>query len=140
MLVRMRAAMATYGFGWWALDVPLLGFAGFVGLSRVPFEAHFSALADPAVEIGWRLRTDAWGQGYATEGAQLALAHAFDTLNRAEIVSFTAEGNFPSRRVMIRLGMRQDGGFEHPSIAEGHLLRAHVLYRLAQADWRSVQS
>ena len=136
MLLRMRVAMATHGFGWWALDVPLLGFAGFVGLSRVPFEAPFSALPDPAIEVGWRLRTDAWGQGYATEGAQLALVHAFDTLNRAEIVSFTAEGNLPSRRVMTRLGMRPDGGFEHPGLPQGHPLRPHVLYRLTQADWR----
>ena len=36
---RIRADIEEEGSGLWALDVPQLGFAGFVGLSsRVPFE------------------------------------------------------------------------------------------------------
>ncbi len=29
------------------------------------------------MEIGWRLREDAWGQGYASEAAAATLDHAF---------------------------------------------------------------
>jgi RimJ/RimL family protein N-acetyltransferase len=41
-------------------------------------------------------------------------------------------------RVMERLGLRHDpeGGFDYPTIAPGHRLRAHVLYRLGSEEWR----
>ena len=55
------------GFGLWAVEVPGHGgFIGFVGLHRVSFDAPFT----PAVEVGWRLERDHWGQGFATEAAQ----------------------------------------------------------------------
>jgi RimJ/RimL family protein N-acetyltransferase len=110
-------------------------FIGFVGLAVPRFEASFQ----PCVEIGWRLRKDAWGQGYATEGAEAVLRHGFETLGLAEIVSFTAVLNEPSQAVMRRLGMRHDpaGDFEHPSIPPGHPIRPHVLYRLTVEQWRT---
>ena len=38
MVARIREHFDRHGFGLWALDVPGLGFAGFVGLSaQVPF-------------------------------------------------------------------------------------------------------
>jgi hypothetical protein len=40
---------------------------------------------------------------------------------------------------MQKIGMTRDpsGNFDHPSVAEGNPLRAHVLYRLTAAQYRS---
>jgi RimJ/RimL family protein N-acetyltransferase len=117
------------GWGLWALEERSTGvFLGFTGLSRPPFEAHFT----PNVEIGWRLARHAWGRGLATEAARTALAFGFNEVRLKEIVSFTAVGNERSRAVMRRLGMSYDPSddFDHPDAPEGHELRRHVLYRL----------
>lgn len=126
---RILEGFAARGFGNWAVEVPgVTPFVGFVGLSVPRFEAPFM----PCVEIGWRLARACWGKGYATEAARAALAFGFGNLKLPEIVSFTVVANLPSRRVMERLGMRHDpsGDFDHPSLAPGHPLRRHVLYRL----------
>lgn len=104
-------------------------FLGFVGLSRIPYETPFT----PAVEIGWRLARHAWGKGYASEGAHQALFWGFKVLGLEEVVSFTAEQNTPSRRVMERIGMTRDlaGDFDHPSLDASSPLRRHVLYRIS---------
>ena len=103
-------------------------FIGFVGLSVPAFHAHFT----PCIEIGWRLRADCWGRGLATEGARAIVRYAFDILRVEELVSFTVPANVRSRRVMEKIGMTCDArdDFDHPNLAEGHLLRRHVLYRL----------
>ena len=102
-------------------------FIGFIGLAVPRFEAPFT----PCVEIGWRLARSAWGQGYATEGADAVLKYGFVTLGLPEIVSFTSEGNQRSRAVMERLQMTHDPAedFDHPSVPPGHPLARHVLYR-----------
>lgn len=131
---RIRGHFERHGFGLWALEIPDhdgMRFAGFVGLMRPGFEAAFT----PCVEIGWRLDRAAWGHGYATEGARLALAFGFERAGLDEIVSFTAVDNAPSRRVMERLGMTRsaDEDFDHPRVPHGHPLRRHVLYRIRSA-------
>ncbi|HEY8709918.1 MAG TPA: GNAT family protein, partial [Burkholderiaceae bacterium] len=70
----------------------------------------------------------AWGQGYATEAAALALRHAFEVLDLPQVVSFTATVNVASQAVMRRIGLTRRGEFDHPRLAEGHPLRRHVLY------------
>lgn len=143
LAARIRANFAARGFGLWAIDVPALDagsadleFVGFVGLAFVAFEAPFNDVHAPVLEIGWRLSRAAWGRGYATEGAQLVLDHAFGVLKRAEIVSFTAVSNTPSMRVMERIGLRRDIEFEHPRLPQAHPLRRHVLYRMAIERWK----
>jgi RimJ/RimL family protein N-acetyltransferase len=124
-----REAIAREGWGLWAVEVVgRAPFIGFVGLARPRFEAHFT----PAVEVGWRLAREHWGNGYATEAGRAALAFGFDELDLGEIVSFTSVLNGPSWRVMERLGMTHDEreDFDHPLVAPGHPLRRHVLYRL----------
>jgi ribosomal-protein-alanine N-acetyltransferase len=108
-------------------------FAGFVGLQHTAFDAHFT----PAVEIGWRLAASAWGRGYATEGARVAMAWAFEKLGLEEIVSMTVPANRRSLNVMEKLGMTHDprDDFDHPRLPEGSPLRRHVLYRLRRAAW-----
>lgn len=131
---RVRAHFDTHGYGWWAAELKEThAFIGFIGLSHIPFEAHFT----PAVEVGWRLASAYWGQGYATEGARASLEAAFTELGLSEIVSITAPANLRSRRVMERIGMSRDPAedFDHPRLSEGDPLRRHVLYRIGRAQW-----
>lgn len=136
---RIQSGFEKNGFGFWALEiVGVLPFAGFVGLS-VPGSSGLPFM--PAVEIGWRLCQQAWGKGYASEAARLALAYAFEQLALKEVVAFTTVSNERSQAVMRRLGMcyAQSDDFMHPALADDHPLRHHVLYRLCYEDWLKTQ-
>ena len=129
MARRNRVQIDTHGFGLWALDVQGIGFAGFVGISpKLPFELPVAGIVAQPHEIGWRLAKAAWGHGYATEAATLALRHGFEVLGLPQIVSFTAVTNTASQAVMQRIGLVRRAEFDHPRLAEGHQLRRHVLY------------
>lgn len=126
---RLGGLVDANGFGLWALDVPGLGFAGFVGFSpRVPFEFALPGIVSRPHEIGWRLAHAAWGQGYASEAALLALRHGFEQLGLPQIVSFTVPENRASLAVMRRIGLSLRGEFDHPRYADGHHLRHHLLF------------
>ena len=134
--MRLQEHIAAHQFGFWAVEVPgIASFVGFVGLTHVTFAAPFA----PAVEAGWRLSRDHWGQGYAAEAAWAARSHGFGPLGLAEIVAFAVPGNLPSRRVMERIGMRHDpeSDFDHPALPNGHPLQRHVLYRAKREDRNS---
>lgn len=131
---RERELITQRGWGLWALEHSAShSFIGFVGLAEATFDAHFT----PAVEIGWRLSMRHWGHGYATEAAQAAVAFGFEPLDLDEIVSFTAQANQRSRRVMARVGMSHDPAddFEHPRVVGP--LRRHVLLRLTRRAWET---
>ena len=65
--------MERHGFGFFAVELRDTGeLIGMVGLSHVPFEAHFT----PCVEIGWRIAAAHWNRGLATEGARECLRYA----------------------------------------------------------------
>jgi RimJ/RimL family protein N-acetyltransferase len=117
------------GFALWAVELKSSGeLIGFIGLNIPAWQAHFT----PAVEIGWRLGSQYWGKGYATEGAKAALDYGFKNCGLNEIVSFTVPANLRSRKVMERIGMIHDksGDFAHPQLAADHPLSQHVLYRI----------
>lgn len=136
---RIEAHFGEHGFGPWALEIPgVTEFAGFVGLLKVSFTAHFT----PAVEIGWRLHADLWGRGYAGEAAARALRHGFTELGLPEVVSFTVPANLRSLAVMQRLGMHYDirEDFLHPRLPPEHPLRLHRLYRIGREEWMERQA
>ena len=72
--------------------------------SRRPFVAHAGWL-----EIGWAVRREFQGRGYASEIGRAALAYAFDVLGAQAVVSCTVRHNVRSRAVMERIGMRYAG-------------------------------
>jgi ribosomal-protein-alanine N-acetyltransferase len=125
---RLRAALKRDGYGWWVLAVKDDdAFAGVIALQPVPFEAEFT----PVHEIGWRLQVDAWGKGYASEGAAAVMQFAFERLGLPEVIALTASINERSRAVMRRLEMKHDPAddFEHPRLEPGDRLRLYVVYR-----------
>lgn len=113
-----------YGYGLYAVESKSEGFIGFIGFHRATFEAEFT----PCIEIGWRLISDAWGKGYATEGAKACLNYGFSKLNFDRVYSFTAKINLPSQNVMKKLGMEEMMGFNHPKVDKTSNLYRHVLY------------
>ena len=136
MLKRIDEHYEQHGFGWWAVEVVgVTPFAGLVGLLVPWFEAHFT----PCVEIGWRLRAECWGKGYAVEAARACLKFAFDQLKLDEVVAFTVPVNVRSRRVMEQLNMVHSPAddFDHPAVEEGHALRRHCLYRISKERFAS---
>lgn len=127
MADRCQSLIEEQGWGFWATECKAThAFIGFVGLHRPSSELPFS----PCIEVGWRLALAHWGKGFASEAAKEALRVGFHLLGLKEIVSFAAVGNFRSRAVMERLGMRESGTFDHPQVPEGLGLRCHCLYRL----------
>jgi RimJ/RimL family protein N-acetyltransferase len=61
---------------------------------------------EPLLEVGYHLRRDQWGNGYATEAARGCVKHAFRTLGAEKVISLIRPENLPSRRVAERNGMR----------------------------------
>lgn len=133
MWKRILAHWDRHGFGPWAVEVNG-EFAGALGLDWVRYETHFT----PCVELGYRLRSEFWGRGLATEAGLAALHYGFKTLQLPEIVAFTIPTNRRSRRVMEKIGMVYSEEFDHPLIAEGHPMRRHVLYRISRGAWEFV--
>ena len=91
---------ALRGHGQWALVEQATGrFVGRAGLHQ-PERPEW-----PGLEVGWTLRRDAWGFGYATEAGRAAIAYAFGVLGRDEVVSVIAPSNLRSQAVARRLGL-----------------------------------
>ena len=135
MLHARIGTWVVHGFGHFAVEEKasraFVGITGLLPVTGLP--------AAPAVEIGWRLRHESWGKGYASEAARACLEIGFVTLGLPEIVSFAVVANARSRAVMERIGMVRDegGDFDHPALPEGHPFRRHVLYRITRAAWQA---
>jgi RimJ/RimL family protein N-acetyltransferase len=103
------------GFGLWAVEERATGMlAGRVGC--------WCPEGWPGVEIGWALRREYWGRGYATEAAQTVLADAFGRIGQKRLISLIRPENGPSIAVALRLGMRPEGSTEimgHQSLVYG---------------------
>jgi RimJ/RimL family protein N-acetyltransferase len=121
------------GFTFWLVerkaDEALLGFCG------LKLASDSGSPVEGQLEIGWRLREDCWGQGYAGEAAGASLDFAFERLDAPHVVALTVEGNLASRRLMERLGMtrRPDLDYEGPDWAEGPV----IVYRIEREEWQA---
>lgn len=65
------------------------------------------------IEVGWHLARDAWGHGYATEGARAALDHAFGPVGLRRVVCVIHPDNLRSMAVARRLGLHRRGMRHH---------------------------
>jgi RimJ/RimL family protein N-acetyltransferase len=60
----------------------------------------------PALEIGYTLRRESWGHGYATEAAIACARYAYETLKAPTVVSLVHPDNVRSQRVAERGGAK----------------------------------
>ena len=57
------------------------------------------------LEIGFTVRRDLWGQGYASECATALLDWVFDSIKVDHVIGFAHEANAASRHVLEKVGM-----------------------------------
>jgi RimJ/RimL family protein N-acetyltransferase len=94
------------GAGMWAVEsTESRAFLGLVGFAAPE--------GWPGFELAWTLARHAWGNGYATEAARSALAHAFSALQMDRVISLIHPENRASIRVAERVGERLQGRIDH---------------------------
>lgn len=136
LIDNIEAGFDQLGFGQWAVErLEDRRLIGFIGLEVARNDPPYS----PPVHIGWHLARDAWGYGYATEGASAALDYVFAVVGLSEVVSHATNVNRRSRAVMRRLGMSHSvtDDFDGPWYPVGHPHRRFVLYRMTAANWQA---
>lgn len=131
---RIEAYRADHGHTFWVVerreDGALLGFCG---LKR----SNQAGGPQGMMEVGWRLREEAWGQGYAKEAATASLALAFDRFGAGEVIALTVQGNTGSWGLMLRLGMerREDLDFDNTDFdPENPLI---IAYSITRDQWHA---
>ncbi|MFC9603638.1 GNAT family N-acetyltransferase [Streptomyces niveus] len=99
------------GFGLFAVELLASGeLIGSVGLSV----AGDLPEVLPDVEISWRLGTQFWGQGYASEAAQAVLEFALQDRGLDRVVAVNRMGNDESENVLRKLDLVLDRETKHP--------------------------
>ncbi|PYR64986.1 MAG: GNAT family N-acetyltransferase [Acidobacteria bacterium] len=86
----------------------------------------------PGFEIGWTLRSEYWGRGYATEAVKRCIENAFTELDRSHISSFIAPENMRSIHVAERVGERLEGETVLPHMPDRKVLQ----YGVSRSDWQ----
>jgi RimJ/RimL family protein N-acetyltransferase/ribosomal protein S18 acetylase RimI-like enzyme len=85
-------------------------------------------------DLGYLLRRDAWGRGYATEAARAMLAAGFGQLGLHRIWATCDVNHRASARVLEKVGLRREG------VLRGHVFAGErwwdcALYAAVKTDW-----
>ena len=86
----------------------------------------------PGTEIGWAFLRDAWGKGYATEGAIAAADWAFSKLKWTEMIHVIAPDNLASQAVARRLGSEKIGPGRFPEPRQNEPVE---IWRQSREEW-----
>lgn len=124
VLEECEAHWEQHGFGLWAVRERITGaFAGRGGLK------HTHVGGSDEVEVAYAFLPAYWGQGLATELAEVSVRVGFEVLKRPDLVCFTLTTNHASQRVIQKAGFRYERDMIHAGLP-------HVLYRLTASAWR----
>ena len=130
---RVEACRAKNGFCFWVVERKEDGaMLGFCGIKRA--DAPGSTLTGE-FEVGWRLREDAWGRGYAREAATATLDAAFDTFGSEEVFALTVPGNTASWGLMKRLGMTRREELDYVDNRYEEPWNPTIVYSIDRDSW-----
>ena len=131
---RLQGYRRDFGHTFWVVerkdDSAILGFCG---LKRCNQQG--GPIGE--IEVGWRLREDAWGKGYAREAASASLRLAFENHGALQVVALTVRPNTASWGLMKRLGMdhRPDLDFENDEFGDDII----IVYAITREEWEQTQ-
>ncbi|MEU4037318.1 GNAT family N-acetyltransferase [Streptomyces collinus] len=110
------------GFGLFAVELLASGeLIGFAGLS-VP---EWLPEVMPAVAVSWRIGSQFWGQGYASEAAHATLEFALQDRGLDRVIGINRVGDNASENVLRKLGMAVERETAHP--VHGYPLHVHAI-------------
>jgi RimJ/RimL family protein N-acetyltransferase len=123
----------TRGYTFWVVERRSDGeFLGFCGLKLAD---GTNSSVEGEIEIGWRFREDAWGQGYAREAAIASLDYAFGALGVTRVVAVTVASNEGSWGLMRRLGMRRREDLDYVDPDWPETMNPVIVYEIGAAEW-----
>lgn len=131
---RVEQYQAEHGHTFWVIERRSDGaLLGFCGLKR----SNQPGGPQGMMEVGWRLREDAWGQGYAKEAAATSLALAFEPFGADEVIALTVAGNTASWGLMERLGMQRREDLDFDSADFDPKNPRIIAYAITRAGWEA---
>ena len=129
---RLLSYTRDHGHTFWVVERKDDGeILGFCGLKRCNQQGGPIGM----MEVGWRLREDAWGKGYAKEAAKASLDLAFERFGADEVVALTVMGNEGSWGLMKRLGMRRREDLDFANADFDKDNPVIIVYSIARGDW-----
>ena len=129
---RLLSYEREHGHTFWCVECRSDGaILGFCGLKR----SNQSGGPLGMMEVGWRLREDAWGRGYAKEAATASLDLAFDRFDAEEVIAMTVQRNTASWGLMQRLGMRRRDDLDFDNAEFDKEDPVITVYSIDRASW-----
>lgn len=98
-----------YNHGRWAIHLQSgMEFIGWCGLKAIPDRDE--------IDLGYRLKKQYWGNGYATEAAKACIQYGFEDLNLSRIIGRAVPENTASLHILEKCGMK----YKSTGIVDGH--------------------
>ncbi len=111
-----QASYREHGFGLWVLTERSTGaFLGDCGLTMQRVDGV------DELEVGYHVRADRQGEGFASEAAAAARDYARDVLHAPRLIAIINPDNIPSQRVAAKVGLSFEketfyGHDQHPVV------------------------
>lgn len=122
---RQRHFDTAYGFGMFLRDGAFIGEVSLGSVQRGPFQSAF---------VGYWVDAEHAGQGLVPEGVAVLLRYGFEELGLHRIEAAIVPRNGASRRVVEKLGMRQEGTASRFLQIRG-VWEDHVRYAMTAEEW-----
>jgi ribosomal-protein-alanine N-acetyltransferase len=96
--------------------------------------ARLALTGTRAAKLGYAIRADSWGKGYASDAAQRIIAFGFDELRLHRVSAAIGPDNAASIAVANRLGMQYEGRIRDHVFTNG-AWRDSLLYATLSREW-----
>ena len=114
-----------YGIGRWAvIDKKTNSFMGWAGIK---FETKVRDEMD-YYDLGYRLKKEYWGQGFASEAALACLRYGFQNMRLNEVYGGAHAHNSASNKILKKVGLKYLETFEFDG-------ESHHWYGISREEW-----